>query len=24
LVDSLVKEFGEDGFVTKYLEGYGG
>lgn len=24
LVESLVKEFGEDGFVTKYLEGYGG
>jgi type IV secretion/conjugal transfer VirB4 family ATPase len=24
LVDSLVKEFGEDGFVTKYLDGYGG
>ena len=23
LVDSLVKEFGEDGFVTKYLDGYG-
>ena len=23
LVESLVKEFGEDGFVTKYLEGYG-
>jgi len=23
LVDSLVKEFGEDGFVTKYLEGVG-
>jgi len=24
LVDSLVKEFGEDGFVTKYLDGMGG
>lgn len=24
LVDSLVKEFGEDGFVTKYLNGIGG
>jgi len=24
LVDSLVKEFGEDGFVTKYLDGVGG
>jgi hypothetical protein len=24
LVDSLVKEFGEDGFVTKYLDGFGG
>ena len=23
LVESLVKEFGEDGFVTKYLDGYG-
>ena len=24
LVESLVNEFGEDGFVTKYLDGYGG
>ena len=24
LVDSLVKEYGEDGFVTKYLDGFGG
>ena len=24
LVESLVNEFGEDGFVTKYLEGFGG
>ena len=24
LVDELVKQYGEDGFVTKYLEGYGG
>ena len=23
LVESLVKEFGEDGFVTKYLDGMG-
>ena len=24
LVESLIKEYGEDAFVTKYLEGYGG
>ena len=24
LVESLIKEYGEDGFITKYLDGYGG